>query len=83
MDKDQIFNVIKTNIIDVVPELANRSITMQDSLKELGANSIDRAEILIKSLAALQLKIPLVEVGQPENLEELVTIFANKLQAQK
>jgi polyketide biosynthesis acyl carrier protein len=83
MDKDEIFSVIKKNIIDVVPELANRSITMDDSLRKLGANSVDRAEILIKSLEALRLKDPLVEFGQAANLAELVAIFLEKLNSQK
>lgn len=82
MDKDKIFEVIKQNIIDVVPELANRPIGIKDSLKDLGANSVDRAEILIKSMSSFQLKVPLVEFGQAKNLEELVAVFADKLQSQ-
>lgn len=79
MDKDQIFSIIKQNIVDVVPDLANRTIAIEDSLKDLGANSVDRAEIIIKSMAALQLKVPLVEFGQAKNIQELVNIFASKL----
>lgn len=79
MDKDQVFAIIKENIIDVVPELANREITIKDSLRELGANSVDRAEIIIKSIAALKLQVPLVEFAQAKNIEELVAIFSEKL----
>lgn len=79
MDKEQVFAVIKQNIIDVVPELADRNITIKDSLRELGANSVDRAEIIVKTLAALQLKIPLVELGQAKNIEALVTIILEKM----
>lgn len=81
MDKEQVFAIIKQNIIEVVPELANRSITMNDSLRELGANSVDRAEILIKSMASLQLNVPLLEFGQAKNLEELVLIFLKESQS--
>ncbi len=83
MDEDQVFAVIKQNILDILPELSHRSITIKDSLRELGANSIDRAEILIQSMASLQLKIPLIEFGQAKNIEELVGIFTKKLQTQK
>ncbi len=37
MNKEQVFVILK-NIIEIVPELANRSITINDSLRELGAN---------------------------------------------
>lgn len=79
MEREEIFAIIKQNIIEIVPELANHSIMMTDSLRELGANSIDRAEILIKSMASLKLKIPLVDLGQAKNIEALVDIFANNL----
>ena len=78
MDKEQIFQVIKENIIEILPELENRTITPSDSLKILGANSIDRAEILIKSMAALKIKAPLVEFGQAKNIEELIEILLLK-----
>ena len=31
MNKEQVFELIKQNIVEVVPELANRSITTNDS----------------------------------------------------
>lgn len=79
MDKEQIFLVIKQNLIEVIPELANRSVTINDSLRDLGANSIDRAEILVKSMATLKLITPLVDFGQAKNIEELVIIILDKL----
>lgn len=79
MDKDQIFDVIQQNIIDVVPDLANRSLTINDSLRDLGANSVDRAEILIKSMSALKIKAPLVDFAQAKNLDELTMLFLKKL----
>ena len=82
MEKEQIFAVIKKNLIEILPELANREIKVNDSLRELGANSVDRAEILIKSLAELQLKAPLIDFANAKNIEELISIFIEKLQSQ-
>lgn len=81
MDKAQVFALIKQNLIDVLPELENRNISIQDSLRDLGANSVDRAEILVKTLAALKLKVPLVDLGQAKNIEELVDIILSKVSA--
>lgn len=81
MDNNEIFMVIKQNIIDVVPELASRNITVNDTLRELGANSVDRAEILVKSLSAFKLKASLVDFAQAKNIDELVAIFSKKLKS--
>jgi polyketide biosynthesis acyl carrier protein len=75
MERNNIFQIVKNNIIDVVPELADRNITMEDSLKTLGANSVDRAEILIKSMAYLKIKAPLVEFAQAKNIGELTDVL--------
>jgi polyketide biosynthesis acyl carrier protein len=75
MDAKQVFEQIRKIIGDVVPELATRSISMEDSLKELGADSVDRAEILVRSMAALKLKVPLVEFGKAKNIDAIVAIF--------
>lgn len=83
MDQNQIFDVIKQVIIDVIPELTNHPITMNDSLKELGADSVNRAEIIIRSMATLQLKIPLIEFGQAKNIATITSIFAKNFQQPK
>lgn len=79
MKSDQIFTLIKQNTLELLPELANRPIQMTDSLRDLGANSIDRAEILIKTMANLNLKVPLIDFARAKNIEELVNIFLAKL----
>lgn len=75
MDEIQIFSIIKNVIIDILSHLENQAIKISDSLKELGANSIDRAEILIRTMSELQIKIPLVKFAQAKNIEEIVLIF--------
>jgi polyketide biosynthesis acyl carrier protein len=79
MEKNDVFQIVKDNIVAVVPELADRHITMEDSLKTLGANSVDRAEILIKSMASLKIKAPLVEFAQAKNIGELTDILFRHL----
>lgn len=81
MNKEQIFGVIKENILETLPELAEKKIILSDSLKELGANSIDRAEIIIQTLSKLKLKVPLSDFGNAKNIEELVEIISSKMTA--
>ena len=78
MQTEAIFDVLKQQIYDIFPEWETQGISRADSLKALGANSIDRAEILMMTMSALKLKIPMVTFGKAKNLGELVdTIAAN------
>jgi len=71
-----IFDIIAGHARDVLPELADQPLNRQHSLRELGANSIDRAEILMLTTASLGLRIPLVELVQPRNMGELADLLA-------
>ncbi|UAA37459.1 acyl carrier protein [Paraneptunicella aestuarii] len=78
MTKDEIFAVIVENTRDVLPELEDHEFKMDDQLKDLGANSIDRSEIVMMTLEALSLNIPLIELGGVENIGELAETLAAK-----
>ena len=79
MNKEQIFEVIKNNVLEILPDIDPARIVPEISLRDLGANSIDRADILIQSLEALKLKFPLHEMGSARNLQGLVDLFDGKM----
>lgn len=63
---------------EVVPTLRSQRLSPQDSLRELGVNSIERAEILIMTLESLSLRIPLVEFSRAENIGGLAEVIHAK-----
>jgi polyketide biosynthesis acyl carrier protein len=69
--REAVFNLLVGHVREVVPDLAAHQFSSTDSLKDLGANSIDRAEILVMTLDDLSLKVPLVEFAGAANLGEL------------
>ncbi|MDB6039347.1 MAG: acyl carrier protein [Verrucomicrobiales bacterium] len=79
MNKEQIFEVIKKNVLEILPDIDPTRIVVESSLRDLGANSIDRADILIQSQEELKLKFPLHEMGAARNLQGLVDIFSAKM----
>ena len=79
MSKEEILKIIIENLLDVIPEIASEDITRSDSLKDLGANSIDRADIIEMTLESLSLNIPLTELGAAGNIGELVDLFHAKV----
>lgn len=78
MTKEKIFDVVKKNVLEILPDLSPELITIDGRLKDLGANSIDRMEIVTQTLEDLELVIPLVELGGVGNLRELVDLLDAK-----
>ncbi len=81
MNKDAIFNIIVEHICEVIPRLANHSFQYTDQLSALGANSIDRADIVIMTLESLSLRMPLTETIKANNIGELADLLYEKLQS--
>ncbi|CAM3486521.1 acyl carrier protein [Aequorivita lipolytica] len=79
MEKEEIFKLIMSISTEVLPELEGKDIPITDSLKDWGANSIDRAEIVLMTLESLSLNIPMVEVTTTRTIEELVDILHARL----
>ncbi len=79
MSKEEIFNILKDAIEYIVPEIETDNLTSEDSLKELGANSVDRAEIIIMVMEDTHVKLPLVSFGMSKNIGEIVDVIYNAL----
>ncbi|AIX07484.1 MULTISPECIES: acyl carrier protein [Bacillus] len=81
MDKQRIFEVLITNICEVLPELDGHRFEPEDQLVELGADSVDRAEIITLVLEDLSLKIPRIELSGVKNIGELAEVLYDKVQS--
>jgi len=81
MNKDELFQLVIRHVREVIPELGTHRFAYSDRLAELGANSMDRAEILMLVLDTLSLQVPRVELFGPKNLGELIDLLGVKLQA--
>lgn len=78
MTKEAIFEIIKRNLLEILPDLPADSIVPSQSMKDLGANSVDRADVVIQTKEELGLKFPLHELGGLENMQALVDFFHTK-----
>ncbi len=75
MNRESIFAVVKSNVLKILPEVNPDLITLDTSLADLGANSVDRVEVTMYSMEALNLKIPRVELHGVQNLKGLVDVL--------
>lgn len=78
MNQERVFETIVKHVQDVIPELEGHPFQPADSLKALGANSVDRADIIMLTLESLSLNIPLIEMAKAENIGELARIIHEK-----
>lgn len=79
MTVQEIFKVITAHTREVLPSLLEHNFQFSDSLKNLGANSIDRSEIVMMTLESLSLRIPLIEIASAENIGELAEILYERM----
>ncbi|MBU8854959.1 acyl carrier protein [Bacillus sp. FJAT-26377] len=75
MSKDMILKIIKENVREISPDIQIEEIDMKESLKNLELNSIDRMEVIINTMEAINTKISFVEIGKVENIGQLVDLF--------
>lgn len=81
MNKNEIFDLIVRHTCEVIPELESHSFETTDKLVDLGANSVDRAEIVAMTMEALELQIPRVELFGAKNIGELANLLYEKLKS--
>jgi polyketide biosynthesis acyl carrier protein len=76
--KEQIFAIIKSNLLEILPDLNESSITLEVSMKDIGTNSIDRADVILQTMETLNLKFSLHELGGINNIQGLVDFLHAK-----
>lgn len=62
MNKEEIFKLVVQHSCEVIPEMEGHEFKPSDRLADLGANSVDRAEIIGMTMEAWSLQIPRVEL---------------------
>lgn len=81
MQRDQIVELIGRCARTVLPDLESHVFLPSDRLVELGANSVDRMEIVMMVQESLSLSIPRVELVGPKNIGEFADLLLRKLHA--
>jgi len=81
MTKAQLLDLIAQHAREILPGLDSHQFVASDRLVDLGANSVDRAEIAMLVQQSLGLSVPRVELFGPKNIGELADLFLQKLHA--
>jgi polyketide biosynthesis acyl carrier protein len=81
MQRDEIFEMVKGHVYEVLPDLDGCHINWDDRLADLGANSVDRAEVAMLAMESLSLQIARVELAGVQNIRDLVDALHAKSNA--
>ena len=81
MNKTKLLELIAQHTREVLPDLETHQFIASDRLADLGANSVDRAEIAMQVQESLNISIPRIELFGPKNIGELADLFLQKLNA--
>ncbi|NES19701.1 MAG: acyl carrier protein [Symploca sp. SIO3E6] len=79
MSKEQVLKLIRRYTREIEPQLEEAPLEPNDSLKNLGIDSVNRAEIMMMVMEDLGLNIPRIELAGAKNIGELADLFAAKL----
>lgn len=72
--KEQIVSIIRENLMEIMPELEGQNISNDETFVNLGANSIDRGELIMLTLEKLNLEVPRIEFVSANTINELATL---------
>jgi polyketide biosynthesis acyl carrier protein len=77
---DRVWSVLRSVIVEIIGTVEPASINAATRLVDLGANSIDRTEIVIESMGLLGLRVPQTRFVGAQNVGEVVTILSEHIQ---
>jgi polyketide biosynthesis acyl carrier protein len=81
MTKMELLDIIAQHTREILPGLDAHQFVASDRLVDLGANSVDRAEIAMVVQESLGLSVSRVELFGPKNIGELADFFLKKFDA--
>ena len=79
MTKDELLNIIKTNLFEIIPELEDEEFGLDEKFVDLGMNSIDRGELITLTLESLESDIPRVEFVKANCINDLLDLFLARI----
>ncbi len=78
MNKEEVYAVVKKNIMENLDDVKEAEIDPKKSMKDYGANSLDIIEVVSCSMRELNIKIPRSELADLKTIDDLVNKFLEK-----
>jgi acyl carrier protein len=73
--REEIFAVVRSNIKEIIEGAREVEIKETDSMRDLGADSLEIVEVVSRSMKDLKIKVPRTELSGARNLKDLLDLF--------
>jgi polyketide biosynthesis acyl carrier protein len=77
--EQEVFAVVRSCILQVLPDVDASAIEPPVSMRDLGANSVDRMEVVTMAMEQLKVRIPVAEFADVKNIGQLVQLYCRAL----
>jgi polyketide biosynthesis acyl carrier protein len=77
--RDEIFCVVRRNILDVLTHLDAKDVTLDGRMSDLGANSLDRMDVVAGVLHSLRLEIAPRRLAGAHDIRSLVDVLFEQM----
>ena len=79
--QERVLATLAANVADLMPGIDPGRITLDGRLADYGCNSIDRTDIVWKTLEDLELDLPIRELAGVEDIRGFVAVLCRFLEA--
>ena len=81
VSNEDVFEIVKSNLTEIVEEIDPTTVTREASMKALGASSLDIVEVVSCSMRQLRVRIPRSELSTLKDIGGLVDLLHTTVQA--
>lgn len=79
MLREEVVECVKRSISEIM-DIPTDEINTSDSLKDLGANSIDRMDIIVMAMEEVGVKMQMMEFAKLKNIDGIIDVIYQKVQ---
>jgi polyketide biosynthesis acyl carrier protein len=72
--KNKVIDLIQQNLLEIIPELEGTTISNDETFVNLGANSLDRGELITLTIEKLGLEVSRIEFVGAQTINELAEL---------
>lgn len=76
---DRVLAAIRRSVLDVLPDVDPALVTVDRSLSDLGANSVDRADVVTSTMESLGVSVPVGEFREAHDIGSLARLLHRHL----
>ncbi|MEU7475037.1 phosphopantetheine-binding protein [Lentzea sp. NPDC042327] len=77
--REEVFAVLKEQLLEVLPDLDPAAVVPSASMSSLGADSMDRMDVVVGTVEALGIDAALHRFGDAANLGELTELLLEEV----